>query len=100
MGWEWHRRKLTDAELADSLSSQQLPPAANTFHGKFRGLMGDAHIDHGFVPCHIIGAIRDRFAHPDSENRGRSPLPLHPLVATADRDSRSVRSIPSSSYPH
>src|SRR6516162_3338672 len=25
--------------------------------------MGDAHIDHRFVPCHVIGAIRDRFAH-------------------------------------
>src|SRR5271167_2742684 len=43
--------------LRVGLSSEQLPPSANAFHGKFRRLVSDAHVDHGFVPRHIVGPV-------------------------------------------
>ena len=43
--------------LRVSLASQQLPPAENAGHGKFRRLVRDADVDHGFVPRQIAGPV-------------------------------------------
>jgi hypothetical protein len=43
---------------------EELPPAAQTFHGKLRGLVRHPDIDEALVATHIVGAVGDRRTFP------------------------------------
>src|SRR6266699_2150192 len=44
--------------------SVQSPPAANTFHGEFGGVMRYSNVDHGPIPRCVAGAVWNSLAFP------------------------------------
>src|SRR6516225_8732066 len=60
------KRRATVRQTAPGLMppSEELPPAAQTLHGKLRGLVRHPDIDEALVATHIVGAVGDRRTFP------------------------------------